>query len=162
VHGGISKEMKSVYKRVWTTFPLQIGTFSLLDFDHSKVEVTTLEEIKQVNIEFKKHDPMNIVGNHMALCNLKRYEHEDCPQDEVFRRVRSYQKVLSRVQALALEKLVKFYNFQKHRRNSLPKVLQGETLIPLATQLVETQSLETGSSRKQDAQEILERIEFFT
>ena len=55
--GGISKEQKSLQKKVWPNFPLQIGMFSLFDFGHSKVEVVALEEIKLVNIEFKKHDP---------------------------------------------------------------------------------------------------------
>jgi hypothetical protein len=58
--------------------------FSLLDLNHLKVEAATMEEIKLVNIEFKNHDPLKIVGNHMALCNLKRYEHEYSPQDKVF------------------------------------------------------------------------------
>jgi hypothetical protein len=79
VHGGISKELKAVQKMVWPTFPLNIGTFSLLYFSHSKVEGAALEEIKLVNIEFKKYDPLKIVGNHMALYNFKRYEHEDSP-----------------------------------------------------------------------------------
>ena len=57
---------------------------SLLDFRHSKVEAVDLEEIKLVNIKFKKHDPQKIVGNHMALCNLKIYEHENSPEDDVF------------------------------------------------------------------------------
>jgi hypothetical protein len=57
VLGGISKELKAIQKKVWPSFPLQIGTFSLMYFDHSKVEATALEEIKLVNIEFKKHDP---------------------------------------------------------------------------------------------------------
>jgi hypothetical protein len=95
VLGGISKELKAVKKKVWPTFPLQVGMFSLLDFGHSKVEVAALEDIKTVNIEFKKHDPHNIMGNHMALYNLKRYEHEDSPQDEIFQGERSYQEVLS-------------------------------------------------------------------
>jgi hypothetical protein len=97
VLGGINKELKAVQKKVWPSFPLQIGAFSLLDFGHSKVEVAALEEIKLVRIEFKKHDPQKVVGNHMANCNLKRYEHEDSPQDEIFRGVRSYPEVLSRV-----------------------------------------------------------------
>jgi hypothetical protein len=84
-------------KKVWPYFPLHIGIFYLLDFSHSKVEVATLEEIILVNIEFKKHDPQKVVGNHMASCNLKKYEHEESPQDEVFRGMRSYQEVLSRV-----------------------------------------------------------------
>jgi hypothetical protein len=58
--------------------------FSLLYFSHSKVEAETLEEIKLVNIEFKKDDPQKIMGNHMALYNLKRYEHDDSPQDDIF------------------------------------------------------------------------------
>jgi hypothetical protein len=65
-------------------FSLQIGTFSLLDFGHSKVEAAALGEIKLVDIEFRKHDPYKIVGNHMASCNLKRYEHEESPQDQMF------------------------------------------------------------------------------
>jgi hypothetical protein len=43
-------------KKVWPYFPLPIGAFALLDFGHSRVEATTLEEIKLVNIKFKKHD----------------------------------------------------------------------------------------------------------
>jgi hypothetical protein len=69
---------------VWPYFPLQIGTFSLLDFGHSKVEVAALEEIKLFIIEFKKNNLQKVLGNHMASCNLKRYEHEDSPQDEIF------------------------------------------------------------------------------
>jgi hypothetical protein len=114
VLGGISKELKAAQKKVWLAFPLQIGVFSLLDFSHSKVEAAALKDIKLVNIEFKKHDPQKIMGNHMAHYNLKRYEHEDSPQDEIFRGARYYQEVLSRVRTLAPEELCKFYNFQRH------------------------------------------------
>ena len=57
VLGGIIKEIKVMQKKVWPYFPLSIGSFSLLDFGHSRVEAATLEEIKLVSIEFKKHDP---------------------------------------------------------------------------------------------------------
>jgi hypothetical protein len=56
--------------------------------------------MKLVDIEFKKHDPNKVVSNHMASCGLKIYEHEDSPHDEIFRGVRSYSEVLSRIQAL--------------------------------------------------------------
>jgi hypothetical protein len=79
VHGGISKELKVVQNKVWPIFPMQIGTFSLLDFGHSKVEFAALEEIKLVDIEFKKHDLQKIIGNHMACCNLKIHDHEESP-----------------------------------------------------------------------------------
>jgi hypothetical protein len=82
--GRIIKELKAVQKKVWPSFPLSIGSFFLLDFGHSKVEAATLEEIKLVNIEFKKHDPQRVVGNHMVGCNLKKYEHEESPHDEMF------------------------------------------------------------------------------
>jgi hypothetical protein len=84
VLGGINKELKEVQKKVWPTFHLQISMFSLLDFGHLKVEVAAIEDIELVNIEFKKHYPQKIVGNHMDLYNLKIYEHEDSPQDEIF------------------------------------------------------------------------------
>jgi hypothetical protein len=79
----------------------------------------------------------------MALYNLKRYEHENSPQYEIFRGARSYQEVLNRVQTLAPDKLPEFYNFHKHRRNSLLKVLQGEVPTSPTTQEVGTQNLET-------------------
>jgi hypothetical protein len=54
---GINKELKVAQKKVWPTFPLQVGMFSLLYFGHSKVEVVALEDIKLVDIEFKRHNP---------------------------------------------------------------------------------------------------------
>jgi hypothetical protein len=39
----ISKELKAMHKKVWPYFPFPIGSFSLLDFGHSKVEVAALE-----------------------------------------------------------------------------------------------------------------------
>jgi hypothetical protein len=119
--GGISKEIRVVKKKVWPYFQLQIGAFSLLDFGHSKVEAVALEEINLVNIEFKKHDLQKFVGNHMANCNLKRCEHEECPQDEVFRGVRSYQEFMGRVRALSPNKMIDFYNFQKHQISCLTR-----------------------------------------
>jgi hypothetical protein len=95
VLGGISKELKTVQKKVWPSLPLQIGTFSLLYYGHSKVEAMTLEEIKLVCIEFKKNDPQKVMGNHMANFNLKRHEHEDSPQGNILRGARSYPEVLS-------------------------------------------------------------------
>jgi hypothetical protein len=56
----------------------------LLDFGHAKAEAMNLEEMKRVDIEFKKHDPSKVVSNHLASCGLKRYEHEDSPHDEIF------------------------------------------------------------------------------
>jgi hypothetical protein len=92
---GITKELKIVLKKVWPTFPLQVGMFSLLDFGHLKA--AALEDIKMVNIEFKKHDPQKIMGNHLDLYNLNKYEHEVSPHDKIFRGVRSYQEVLRKV-----------------------------------------------------------------
>jgi hypothetical protein len=129
-----------VQKKVWPSFPLSIGSFSLLYFGHSKVEAGALEDIKLVNIEFKKHDPQRLMGNHMAGCNLKKYEHEESPHDKMFRGVRSYQEVLSQVRALLPSEMDEFYNFQKHRRSGLPKVLQGKSLKYLDTKQTETQN----------------------
>jgi hypothetical protein len=42
--------------------------------------------------------------------------------------VRSYEEVQDRFQTLPLDQQVGFLSFQKHRRNILPKVLQGESI----------------------------------
>jgi hypothetical protein len=70
------------------------------------------------------------MGNHMESCDLKRYEHEDSPHDEMFRAAKSYSDVLSRVQALPPEGMIEFYRFQEHRKSGLPKVLQGKVSTP--------------------------------
>jgi hypothetical protein len=93
VAGGISKELKASQKKVWLNFPIQVGMFTLLDFSHSKVEATSLDYFKLVDIEFKKHDPHKIVENHVAQFNMKWYIHENSPYDEMFRGVRSYEEV---------------------------------------------------------------------
>jgi hypothetical protein len=51
------------------------------------------------------------VGNHMANCNLKSYEHKESPQDEMFWGERSYPEVLSRVRSLSPNKMIDFYDF---------------------------------------------------
>jgi hypothetical protein len=46
-----------------------------------------------------------------------------------------------------------FYNFQKHRRSGLLKLLQGKSLKSLDTLQTETQNPEAGSSTKQETLE---------
>jgi hypothetical protein len=58
--------------------------------------------------------------------------------------------------------MIDFYNFQKHQRSSLPKLLQGENPMSPATQQIETQNPEVVSSRKQEVLEKLEKSEVST
>jgi hypothetical protein len=113
VSTGITKELKATQKRVWPTFPIQVGIFSLSDFGHAKVEALALEDIKLVDIEYKRHDPHRVVENHLAQFNMKRYIHEDSPYDEFFRGVRSYDEVVSRFQSLPQEQQSRFPQFSK-------------------------------------------------
>jgi hypothetical protein len=76
---GISKELKEAQKKVWPTFLLQVRMFSFLYFVHSKVEATTLEDIKLVNIDIKKHDPQKIMETHLSQYNLNKYVNEVSP-----------------------------------------------------------------------------------
>jgi hypothetical protein len=57
---------------------------SLLDFGHSKVEATALNDVNLVDIKFKRHDPHKIVENHLAQFNMKIYVHESSPCDEKY------------------------------------------------------------------------------
>jgi hypothetical protein len=72
----------------------------LLNFGHSKVEAATLEDVKLVDIEFRRHDPYQIVGNHLTQCIMKKYEHEDSPYDDIFKGIRAYEEIQDRVQTL--------------------------------------------------------------
>jgi hypothetical protein len=116
-------------------FPIQVGIFSLSDFGHAKVEASALDDIKLADIEFKRHDPHRVVENHLAQFNMKRYIHENSPYDEVFRGVRSYDEVISRFQSLLEEEQSGFLSFQKHRRISLPKILQVEQSLSPTSQV---------------------------
>ena len=97
VKGGVGLELKVAQKKSWPTFPVHIRKFSLLNLGHSKVEAESLEEVKLVDIEHKKHDPYQLVSKHLMHCNLKSYEHETSVYDDVFKEVKSYEEVLKRV-----------------------------------------------------------------
>ena len=62
--------------------------FTLSHFGHPKVEASTLEDVKLVDIEYKRHDPQRVVENNLSQLNMKIYIHEDSPYDDVFRGVR--------------------------------------------------------------------------
>jgi hypothetical protein len=97
VKGGIGLELKAAQKKSWPTFPVHVGKFSLLNLGHSKVEAKSLEEVKLVYIEHRKHDPYQLISKHLMHCNLKAYEHQTSVYDDVFKEVKSYEEVLNRV-----------------------------------------------------------------
>jgi hypothetical protein len=116
--------MKATQKRLWPTFNIQVGIFSLSYFGHAKVDASSLDDIKLVDIEFKKHDPHRVVENHLAQFHMNKYIHEDSPYDKVFKGVRSYEEVISRFQSIPKEQHSGFLSFQEHKRKNLPKILQ--------------------------------------
>jgi hypothetical protein len=72
VSTGVPKELKATRKRVWPTYPMQVGEYSLLDFGHAKVEDSTLEDIVLSSVEFERHDPHKVVETHLAQFNMKK------------------------------------------------------------------------------------------
>jgi hypothetical protein len=151
--------LKAAQKKVWPTFPIQVGMFTLLDFGHTKVEATTLEDVKLVDIEFKRHDPHKVVENHLAQYNLKRYIHEESPYDEIFRGARSYEEVQSRFQTLPPDQQVGFLSFQNHRRNNLPKILQGESRPMPSSQEAKSTESQPSCSTKNKVEEVVKSSE---
>jgi hypothetical protein len=64
-----------------------LGIFTLSDYQHAKKEAKMLEKIQLYYIDFKKHDPSNIVhDDYESLSNFKVYKHEDIPFEKVFQR----------------------------------------------------------------------------
>jgi hypothetical protein len=118
--------LKAQAKKSWPQFPVYIGNFTLANFAHAKVEAESLDEIKLVDIEHRKHDPNQTIAKHVAQCGLKAYEHEDSFYDDMFRNAKSYEEVQERVQTLSPDAQVGFVTFQRNRRQCLPKVLRGE------------------------------------
>ena len=109
-------------KNFWPVFPVQIGIFSLLNLGHSKVEAETLEEVKLVDLEHRKHDPYQTVGSHMDHCGMKVFEHEESPGNDIFKGVKTYEEVLGKVQTLSSDFQTNLLAFQRHRRSGFPKV----------------------------------------
>jgi hypothetical protein len=130
-----------------------LNTYSLLDFGHAKAEATALEDIKLVHIEFKKHDPHRVVSNHMASCGLKRFEHENLPHDDIFRGMRSYAKVLGRIQALSPEEKADVFKFKEHRQSCLPPVLQGENPTIVEVQQTEAEGSKDSTPDQEEHQD---------
>jgi hypothetical protein len=84
---------------------------------------------------------------------MKIYVHENSPYDEIFRGVRSYEEVQDRFQSLSPNEQDGFVSFQKHGRNSLPKVLQGEKVATPPSQKART----TGSESSHSGQHKVEK-----
>jgi hypothetical protein len=146
--GGIGLELKALQKKAWPSFPVHIGKFTLSNIGHSKAEAESLEEVKLVDIEHRKHDPYQIISRHYIHCNLKAYEHEVSLYDDIFRNVKSYEEVQNRVQALSPNSQVGFSSFQRHRRSCLPKILQGEISTSLPEQEETPPGFETDTQDK--------------
>jgi hypothetical protein len=156
--GDISKEMKGYSKKVWPPFPIHLNTYSLLDFRHVKAEATTLEDIKLVHIEFKKHDPHRVMSNHVASCGLKRFEHENSPHDDIFRGAKSYDEVLAQIEALSLEEKANVVRFQEHRRSCLPPVLRGENPMTIEVQKTKAKGSKGSAPDQEEQQDKEEQV----
>jgi hypothetical protein len=87
-------ELKVAQKKSWLIFLVHIGKFSLQNMGHSKVEAEALEEVKLLNIEYKRNDPYQLVKKHLIYCNMKEYEHEESPWDDIFKGTKTYKEVL--------------------------------------------------------------------
>jgi hypothetical protein len=124
VKGDIGIKLKAVQKNSWPIFPVHIGKCSLQNLGHSKVEAEALEEVKLLNIEYKRHDPYQLVNKHLIHYNMKAYEHEESPWDGMFKGTKTYEEVLERVQTLSSNLQASFRTFQKHRQSGMPQVLQ--------------------------------------
>jgi hypothetical protein len=117
------------------------------------VETVALEGVKLVDIEFKRHDPHKIVENHLDQFNMKIYVHENSLYEEILRGVRSYEEVHNIFQNLPPDQQVGFLSFQRHRGNSLPKVLQGESIVTPPAQ----ESMPTGSEPEHSSKHKVEK-----
>jgi hypothetical protein len=157
--GGIGLELKALQKKAWPSFPVHIGKFTLSNLGHSKAEAESLEEVKLVNIEHRKHDPYQIISRHYIHCNLKAYEHEVSVYDDIFKDVKSYEEVQNRVQALPPDSQVGFASFQRHRRSCLPKILQGEISTSLPEQEETPPGFETDTQDKSNDKDKLKDSE---
>jgi hypothetical protein len=60
------------------------------------------------------------------------------------------------------DKMIEFYNFQRHKRSILPKVLQRGTLMSSVAQQTETQSSEEVGSNGQEIWGSLEKTKVWT
>jgi hypothetical protein len=153
VIGDISKELKGFSKKVWPPFPIHLNNYYLLYFGHAKAEATTLEDIKLVHIEFKKHDPHRVVSNHLASYGLKMFEHENSPHDDIFQGAISYVEVLARIQALLPEETVDVFKFQEHRRIYLPLVLRGENPTTVVVRKTKAEGSKDSSPSQEEQQD---------
>jgi len=120
---------------------MHIGPYTLFVVIHAKIDAMTLEDINLSYIEFKKHDPLNILEEHCLQISVKKYVHEESPYDNIFRRAKSYQEVLHRIQSLPKQTHDGFLNFLRARRTCLPPILKQEYRKQLPNTQTKTQSI---------------------
>jgi len=141
--------MKAKHKRVWTKFPIHVDLFSLSDFAHTKVEYSSLEDIRLVDIEYKRNGPHRVVENHLSQFNIKKYIHEYSPYDEVVIRFQNFPQ----------DQQSGFLNFKKHRRNNLFKIFQGEQRLNPNSQVTESTEPKQHSFPKYKSKEVENNVD---
>jgi len=87
----ITKELHASSKRIWPTFSVHIGPYTLSGVIHAKIKAMALEDINLSCIELKRHNPLKILDQHCVLVGVKRYTHEESLHDNIFRRAMYYQ-----------------------------------------------------------------------
>jgi hypothetical protein len=93
---------------------------------------------------------------------MKRYMHENSLYEEIFKGVRYYEEVQDIFQTLPPDQQTGFISFQKHRKNNLPKVLQGEKIATPPSKEARSTGSEVSHSGKHKIEETLKISDVLT
>jgi hypothetical protein len=85
VEKGATAYLSEKNKKYWPIFPIQVGSYSLVNKKQDEKEVEALKEICLYLGEPKSHDPWNVVYEHMKVVKLApQTMHESRFSEDVF------------------------------------------------------------------------------
>lgn len=81
---GMSRNLKESKKKIWPTFPLRCGNFTMHDFKHAEKEAKKIKMLKLAIILKRQYDPKAIAYNFTSHVKLAKFEHEKNDYDDLF------------------------------------------------------------------------------
>ena len=98
---GIRQLCYSLKRKSWPNFPISIGHFSITTSTHANLLRKKITTLKLEESSKRMHDPRGLLASHFSWDHLKsHYEHQNEPNDSIYKGFYSFQDVLARAATL--------------------------------------------------------------
>ena len=117
---GVTKQLKDAKNAIWPNYPVQCGTFSLFDIDHTYKEVSSIHLLKLAAMPKRLYDPNDAIKNYITQLKLKPFVKEKDGFDDLFQGMENFSDIIKYASSQLIQD--DFEAFQTYRNMRLEKV----------------------------------------